>query len=204
MYERILVPVDGGSESREAVSHALDIADKYDATMYVLHVVSEQLVGDAEELEAAGEQVTDEIVERATEHGVDVVADVTDGRPSDRILGYADERNVDLIVMGTHGRTGVGRVLLGSVAERVARHSDVPVLLVRSAGVRTVESAEQATAVAGDALAAEGYDDVSVTEQPYRAANTWIIRASADGETFNVHVDPVTGETSVARIRQRD
>jgi nucleotide-binding universal stress UspA family protein len=204
MYERILVPVDGGSETRGAVSHAIDIADKYDATVYVLHVVSQQLVGDTDELEADGKHITDEAVERATEYGVDVVGDVTDGRPSDRILGYADERNIDLVVMGTHGRTGVGRVLLGSVAERVARHSDVPVLLVRSPGLRTIDSEEEVIDIAKDALADEGYDDVSVTETPYRAANTWIVRAAANEETFNVHVDPATGETSVANIQPRE
>lgn len=204
MYERILVPVDGNDETQGAVSHALDIADKYDATVCVLHVVSEELVGDADELESNGERITDAVVGRATEFGIDAVGDVTDGRPSDRILGYADEQDIDLIVMGTHGRTGLGRVLLGSVAERVARHSDVPVLLVRSAVRRTVNSAEGAIDVADEALTVEGYDDVSATEKPYRAANTWIVRMEGDGKTFNVHVDPITGETSVARIQPRD
>jgi nucleotide-binding universal stress UspA family protein len=204
MYERILVPVDGGNETLGAVSHAIDIADKYGATVYVLHVVSQQLVGDADELEADGKHITDEAVQQATEYGVDVVGDVTDGRPSDRILGYADEQDIDLIVMGTHGRTGVGRVLLGSVAERVARHSTVPVLLVRSPGLRTIDSEEEAIDIAREALAAEGYDDVSITETPYRAANTWIVRAATVEETFNVHLDPVTGETSVASIQLRE
>jgi nucleotide-binding universal stress UspA family protein len=189
MYERILVPVDGGNETLGAVSHAIDIADKYGATVYVLHVVSQQLVGDADELEADGKHITDEAVQQATEYGVDVVGDVTD---------------IDLIVMGTHGRTGVGRVLLGSVAERVARHSTVPVLLVRSPGLRTIDSEEEAIDIAREALAAEGYDDVSITETPYRAANTWIVRAATVEETFNVHLDPVTGETSVASIQLRE
>ncbi|WP_458209468.1 universal stress protein [Haladaptatus sp. NG-SE-30] len=204
MYERILVPTDGGSATRGAANHAVDIAEQYDATVHALHVVSDQLGEDRDELEAEGERATDDIVELASDHGLDAVGAVLEGRPSDSILDYVDDNDVDLIVMATQGRSGVGRMLLGSVAERVVRKATVPVLLVRASGERTIESPEQATTVAKETLTAEGYDDVSVTEEPYRAANTWIVRANGDGQTFNVHVDPVTGDTSVARIRSRE
>ncbi|WP_433634550.1 universal stress protein [Halomicrococcus sp. NG-SE-24] len=208
MYDRILVPTDGSTATQEAAKHAIDVAGKYGATVHALYVVGTERLerSDAtrEELEAEGREATEALVDRADDAGVDVVTAVEDGRPSDRILEYVDDEDVDLVVMGTRGRTGVGRVLLGSVAERVVRRADVPVMTVRASGERAVETAEEAVAVARDALEVEGHDDVSVTEEPYRAANTWIVRAEGDGDAFNVHVDPSSGDTSVARIRRRD
>jgi nucleotide-binding universal stress UspA family protein len=208
MYDRILVPTDGGTATRAAATHAIDVADKYDATVHALYVVGtdrlEQSGTSRGDLEAEGREATEAIAERAGDEGVEFVTAVEEGRPSDRIFEYVDDNDVDLVVMGTHGRTGVGRVLLGSVAERVIRRSDVPVMAVRASGERTVETADAAVEVARDALAKEGHDDVSVTEEPYRAANTWIVRAENDADAFNVHVDPSTGETSVARIQNRD
>ncbi|WP_458186779.1 universal stress protein [Haladaptatus sp. NG-WS-4] len=204
MYERILVPTDGSSATRGAATHAIDIAKQYDATVHALHVVGDDLGENRSEREAEGERATDDVVELASEHGLDAVGTVLEGRPSDGILDYVGDHDIDLVVMATSGRSGVGRMLLGSVAERVVRKATIPVLLVRASGERTIESVEQATTVAKQALAGEGYDDVSVTEEPYRAANTWIVRANGDGETLNVHIDPVTGDTSVAHIRSRE
>ncbi|WP_327053653.1 universal stress protein [Halomicrococcus gelatinilyticus] len=208
MYDRILVPTDGGTATREAAKHAIDVAGKYDATVHALYVVGtdrlERAGSSRDELEAEGREATEAIAERAGDEGVEFVTAIEEGRPSDRIFEYVDDNDVDLVVMGTHGRTGVGRVLLGSVAERVIRRSEVPVMAVRATGERTVGTADGAITVAREALATEGHDDVSVTEEPYRAANTWIVRAENDEEAFNVHVDPSTGETSVARIRNRD
>ena len=207
MYDRILVPTDGSTATREATKHAIDLAGKYGATVHALYVIgTERLQGsDAtrEELEAEGREATEAVADRAADEGVDAVTAIEDGRPSERILEYVADEDVDLVVMGTRGRTGVGRFLLGSVAERVVRRADVPVMTVRSSGKRAVESAEEAVDVARNALEAEGHD-ASVIEEPYRAANTWIVRAEDDGDTFNVHVDPASGETSVARIQRRD
>lgn len=208
MYDRILVPTDGGTATRAAATHAIDVASKYGATVHALYVVGtdrlERSGASREELEAEGRKATEAIAERASEEGVEFVTAIEEGRPSDRIFEYVSDNDVDLVVMGTHGRTGVGRVLLGSVAERVIRRSDVPVMAVRSSGERAVENADGAISVAREALSKEGHDDVSVTEEPYRAANTWIVRTESEDGAFNVHVDPSTAETSVARIRNRD
>ena len=67
-----------------------------------------------------------------TVEGVEALHEVQSGPPADRIVGYANEHDIDLIVMGTHGRTGLGRLLMGSVAEAVVRQAECPVLALKS------------------------------------------------------------------------
>jgi nucleotide-binding universal stress UspA family protein len=137
MYDRVLVPTDGSEGSRAAVEHAVDLARTFDAVLHVLSVVDADVgvdgavVGTLDAFEAAGEDAVDEVARRAAAAGVETVTDVREGTPHRALLDYADEHAVDLVVMGTHGRTGLDRYLLGSVAERVVRLSDVPVLTVR-------------------------------------------------------------------------
>jgi nucleotide-binding universal stress UspA family protein len=139
MYDRILVPTDGSSDADRAVEHALDLAETYGADLYVLYVVdtnvlpldprTQQVAG---YLEEAGRRAEAKVLERASGRDVDtVVTDVLEGSPHEVILEYADDNDVDLLVMGTHGRRGLDRVLLGSVTQRVLRTADVPVLVVR-------------------------------------------------------------------------
>lgn len=78
-----------------------------------------------------GERAVGYLESRAEERGVDVVTEVREGIPHETILSYVDENDVDLVVMGTHGHTGDGARLVGSVAESVVRHADVPVMTVR-------------------------------------------------------------------------
>jgi nucleotide-binding universal stress UspA family protein len=141
MYEKILVPTDGSKGTNDAVEHALDIADKYDATVHALYVVNTSaystLPADSNwesitaALEEEGKQATAEIAEMMEESDVDTVREVEEGVPHKTILEYADDNGVDLIVMGTHGKTGLDRFLLGSVTEKVVRASETPVLTVR-------------------------------------------------------------------------
>lgn len=142
MFDRILLPTDGSDEVRPAVEMALDLARTHDATLHVLFIVDQPssvsgtgegfsgLDNLLESLEEEGRQVTEEIAEQADDRGVETVLAVRRGNPHDDILSYAEEHAVGLIVIGTHGRTGVKRALLGSVAESVVRHSEIPVLTV--------------------------------------------------------------------------
>lgn len=141
MYDDILVPTDGSEGVEEAVEHARDLAGKYDARVHVLYVVNtstySSLPADSNwesivsALEEEGERSTSDLAQRLEDSGVEVVREVVDGVPHHEILGYADENGVDLVVMGTHGKTGLDRLLLGSVTEKVVRKSEVPVLTVR-------------------------------------------------------------------------
>ena len=136
MYDQILVPTDGSEGSHAAVEHAIDLATTYDATLHTLYVVDTSVGIDAsvpgtlDALEEAGENAIDEVVKQAADVGT-IEGVVAQGAPHRAILDYVDEHDVDLVVMGTHGRTGLDRYLLGSVTEKVVRLSDAPVLTVR-------------------------------------------------------------------------
>lgn len=141
MYETILIPTDGSECAARAIAHGLDVAQRYDATVHVLSVIdtAELLelgyVGDRsdfesriEPLEAQAKRAVREVDSNPRREGLDVVTVVREGAPVETIAKYVDDTDVDLIVMGTHGRHGVERYLLGSVTERVLRTVDVPVL----------------------------------------------------------------------------
>jgi nucleotide-binding universal stress UspA family protein len=139
MYSDILVPTDGSDASTAALDHALSLASQYDARIHALYVVDWEPYGLVEEgksvivdtLHDEGSAAVARVEEEAETVGVDVRTSVVEGDIHRRILDYASEEGVDLIVMGTHGRRGLDRLLIGSVTERVVRSSPVPVLTVR-------------------------------------------------------------------------
>jgi len=140
MYDRILVPTDGSKGTTRSLEHAAAIARDNDATVHALYVVDQRLYRAASRdtkdeviasLEEEGEYALDDAVTRLEENGVDVVTARREGIPYKSILSYADEEDLDLLVMGTHGRTGRDRMAtLGSVTERVVKNADIPVLVV--------------------------------------------------------------------------
>lgn len=195
MYDTILLPTDGHPRTPQAVEHALNVAELADATVHLVSVATPEVT------EAEARAAVDAADDLAADRGVPTRSTVLDGRPYEEILEYADEIGVDLIVMGTQGRSGLDRFMLGSVTERVLRTSDVPVLAVRLDDERLITDAEAATDAARSALAAEGHTLAAVPEDPYRESNTWIVRAETEaGATFNVHVGVDTGETRLAEI----
>ncbi|WP_255190618.1 ferredoxin Fer [Natronobeatus ordinarius] len=136
--DRLLVPTDGSDSAAAAVSHAIDLATATDATLEVVHVDGRRLQRDPDRYEfpgadeKTGVDAVDEAVERALEAGLEPVhATVLPGRADQAILAHAAKRDADAIVLGTHGRTGVRRYLLGSVTERVVRFAGVPVFAVK-------------------------------------------------------------------------
>jgi nucleotide-binding universal stress UspA family protein len=139
-YETVCVPTDGSDHASAAVERGADIAARHGAALHLLFVVDEQPLGiDArsaaatERLEADGQTLLDEAAEIAAERGcTDVTTAVQQGSVRSEIGSYAGTKNVDLIVMGTQGRTGLDQRLLGSITERVLRTAPVPVLTVGS------------------------------------------------------------------------
>jgi nucleotide-binding universal stress UspA family protein len=143
-YGDVLIPTDGSDAASAAVEHGLTIADRYGGTVHALSVVDlSSLVGSYDAgpgistvLDAWSEdceRAVEAVAEAADTRGVDVVTEVVQGTPYRAITDYVDEAGIDLVTMGTHGRTGVERYLVGSVTERVVRTGDVPVLTVRQA-----------------------------------------------------------------------
>jgi nucleotide-binding universal stress UspA family protein len=140
MFDRILIPVDGSEPARNAAELGFDLAAEHDATVHGLYVVEPVSVAEGgtgqviEAMEQTGEEVVSEFAERAEANGLSAVTAVEIGVAHREILEYADANDIDLMVVGTHGRTGLGRYLLGSVTEKLVRLSDVPVLTVRPEG----------------------------------------------------------------------
>ncbi|MFH5800855.1 universal stress protein [Haladaptatus sp. CMAA 1911] len=143
MYKTILIPTDGSEHANIAVEHAVALAAQFDATLHVLSVIDTRHLGittptelDIEQLRSAyrkqSEEAIDEAVRRATVADVSTVTDIQIGVPHRTITEYVDEHGIDLVVIGTHGRTRLRQTLLGSVAEQVLRTSSAPVLAVRS------------------------------------------------------------------------
>ncbi len=142
MGEHVLVPFDGSPQSEAALDHAIE--SHPNATITALTVIDPIDAGYGgrasfpsfsqewfERAEEAAEELLAEAVERGDDLNRAVETDTVVGRPSRAIVEYADEAGVDAIVMGSHGRDGVARILLGSVAETVVRRSSVPVTVVR-------------------------------------------------------------------------
>lgn len=204
MYDDILVPTDGSRGTEDAVRHALDIAEKYNAEIHVLYVVdsSTSYLGEGlaldmiREAQQLGEISTERIVKEAREKGIKANKEIATGNPAGEILERS--KDMDLIVMGTHGRHGIGRVLLGSVAERVVRRSEIPVLTVRltSTGIKDANEAKE---VARRALLEEEHKDFELGD-PYRESGTWVVPVESEDNRYNVHVDVETRDARVAKV----
>ena len=147
MYDRILVPTDGSTVAEVAVDHAVDLAEKYDADVHALFVADVDAItyslgteqidrihqGNFQgmtDLREDAEAATGSVAERAEARGLHAVEHHAGGRPHVVIADYAADNDIDLIVMGSHGRSGVKRALLGSVTERTLRSTHVPILVV--------------------------------------------------------------------------
>jgi len=140
MYDDILMPTDGSSGTVETIEHAVAIARDNDATLHVLYVLDKRRYRAAskdtkedviQSLEVEGERALDDARTRAEDAGLEVVTELHEGVPHRDIVEYAADNDIDMITMGTHGRTGRDRVAsLGSVTDRVVQNAQLPVLVV--------------------------------------------------------------------------
>jgi nucleotide-binding universal stress UspA family protein len=144
--QRILHPTDFSAYSAEAVAYARAFAERFDAELHLLHVLELHLSSTPtfgaglalpsqihESRKAADKELT-RVLDVESQQGKRIVRATAEGAPFLEIIRYAKENGIDLIVMGTHGRSGLSHVLMGSVAERVVRKSPCPVLTVRPGG----------------------------------------------------------------------
>ncbi|MFP4218585.1 MAG: universal stress protein [Salinarchaeum sp.] len=145
MFDRILIPTDGSEPAEHAIPTGIDLAAAHDATVYAIYVVEPVPLGGyaagmsaassehsayTEQQEEEAEAALDIVSNAGREADVDVVETIKYGEPDEAIVTYAETNDIDLIVMGTHGRSGADRLVIGSVAEKVVRGSSVPVLTV--------------------------------------------------------------------------
>jgi nucleotide-binding universal stress UspA family protein len=144
--KNILVPTDFSEYSDKALKKAIELAKKFNSKIYLLHVIDQamqQCVVDycidaeiVEQLEKNSEEASEEMLQKEVNaiseaKGVDIIFDVKKGRPYETILNEQKDKGIDLIVIASHGRTGLKKHLMGSVAEKVARGATCPVMLVR-------------------------------------------------------------------------
>ena len=137
-YEKILVPLDGSAVSEQILPHVENLAMRGNSSIHLVRVAFAHVIPgmDPTEPEVAvvreAEEYLAAIAERLGQKGLQVETHVRYGDDADEILDHCDQYDIDLIAMSTHGRSGVKRWMLGSVAEKVIRHATKPILLIRS------------------------------------------------------------------------
>lgn len=147
MFSNILVPLDGSGLAEEALSIAIKVAQVHNAQLHILRVAETEIMGVvpmhpqdtrfpvhfSEEKWEQGRTYIDAIAQQYSEIDRPIIPLIERGRPAETILLIAEDREIDLIIMSTHGRSGLSRWAFGSVTERVLRHATCPVLTIRSA-----------------------------------------------------------------------
>jgi nucleotide-binding universal stress UspA family protein len=148
--QHFLVPTDFSADADDALEYAMTLASKLQARLTLLHVIEPLIVGSVEtmpylfiqDLEDKISQSMEPYRTRITAAGLQCDYAIVHGVPFHVIVETARKDQVDLIIMGTHGRTGLRHVLLGSVAERVVRLAPCPVLVVRTPAPAPVPAAQ--------------------------------------------------------------
>ena len=140
MYDSVLIPTDGSEMIDTTLEHGLRIATDNDAMVHALYVVDSRGARAAEDareevessLQAEGEQAIEHVRSRAEDAGLEATGEIRSGTPQKEIREYAEEHGIDLIAIGTHGKSPREKLLsMGSVTERVVDNAAVPVLVVR-------------------------------------------------------------------------
>lgn len=145
--KKILFPTDFSDCARTAQEYARALAEQFQADLHVLNVLADVMMMMPEpgsalslpqnylvDLKTEAERALEKVLPEAAQKGHRIVRALRMGNPYVEIVKYADEADADLIVVGTHGRSGFSHLLLGSVAEKVVRKAHCPVLTVRPAG----------------------------------------------------------------------
>lgn len=142
-YKKIMVATDGSNQVRKAIEAGIELAKLSGAMLYAVYVIVpagfsprdfgwEKALRDY--LKAEGEKAIAFVEDAGKAADVEVKPVILEGDAADRILEFAESESIDLIIMGTLGKTGLERFLLGSVAEKVVRHSKIPVMVVKGEG----------------------------------------------------------------------
>lgn len=148
MYKKILVPIDGSDTSTRGLTEAMKLAKDQSAKIRLIHVVNELMIVSSYEgtiysgeliqaLRDGGQKVLDKAKAQVAAAGIQVEAELLEahgGQAGHTIIKDAEHSHADIIVLGTHGRRGLSRLVMGSDAEQVVRQAKVPVLLVRNPG----------------------------------------------------------------------
>ncbi len=131
MFKTILVPTDGSEFAKRAEDVAIEIATKYDARITAAYVIDDKLIYPYEVLENEGKGILKDLSLKAKKEGVTVDEIMVVGNPAKDLVTIIRRMKPDLVVIGTHSKKGLEKLLLGSVAENVLKSVETPVLLVK-------------------------------------------------------------------------
>ncbi len=141
LYEKILIATDGSEYTKNAIDYGIEIAKNAGAELHAIYVVDTAAFASIP-MDAAWESMYQLlrqegnvsikfVSDKAEAEGLETIGTIVEGHPADEIIKYSEKNSISLIVMGTLGKSGLDRFLLGSVAEKVVRNSRIPVLVVR-------------------------------------------------------------------------
>lgn len=131
MFKNIMVPTDGSKFADKAADIAIDMAKKFGARVTAVHVIDDKLIYPFEVLEEEGKTVLNQVQEKGRKNGVQVDEILIVGSPTRDMEKIVEKSDADIIVIGTHGKTGFEKLLMGSVAENTLKTVKVPVLIVK-------------------------------------------------------------------------
>lgn len=140
-FKKIMIATDGSVCSRMAANNAIELARLSEGTVYAVYVISTDYFSSMavdldwermyEALKKEGNKAVSYIAGAGEMEGVKVETVLLEGHPVDKLIHYAEGEGMDIVVMGSHGKTGLDRLFLGSVAENMVIHSKVPVMVVK-------------------------------------------------------------------------
>lgn len=131
MFKIIMVPTDGSEFAKRAEDIAISMASKYDARIVGVYVIDEKLIYPYDVLEDEGKEILKNLNKKAKKEGVIVDEILVFGDPAKDLITISRRMNADIVVVGTHGKKGLEKLFMGSVAENIIKSVDAPVLLVK-------------------------------------------------------------------------
>ena len=141
LYKKILIATDGSEYTKNSIDYGLELAKNTEAKVHVIYVIDTAAFASIPMdaawesmyalLKQEGDEATRYVADKAKAEGLEVERNTVEGHPAEEIIKYSEKNAINLIVMGTLGKSGHDRFLLGSVAEKVVRTSKIPVLVVR-------------------------------------------------------------------------
>lgn len=131
MFSKIMVPSDGSKYAEKAEDMAVSLAEKLGSTVVAVHVIDEKLIYPFDIMEEEGNEILSKINLKGSEKGVKVDEVLIFGNPRHDMKKIAEKSGADLLVIGSHGKSGLEKILMGSVAENTLKTVEIPVLLVK-------------------------------------------------------------------------
>lgn len=198
---RILAATDFGPDGDAAVEYACDLAERLGAELHLLHVVPKNLwpirAADEEQRLQSAHESLGRLPARNTPATLMIIRRACAGAAADEILRYAEEIGIDLVTLGTHGRSGMAHLVMGSVAEKLIRAAACPVTIVRG----SMPQLQQASAAGGESQAVDEPAPRSLGQTAESNRTLELLERALAVRATDVHIDPISGDEFKVRFR---